>query len=142
MDCRIRREKTELDSTAYVEIGPGKYSGRHWQPGFLFVSEEAFGVAEGIVARHFAQYDHFGMNEIPRAIGSQIVRDWSLTATRLPTMARDEALDSLNIAQTFSKRLDDQVIPNRKELAAMLNELAAEVGAYYEREEWVCILGL
>jgi len=142
MDCRIRRQKSELDSTAYVEVGPGKYSGQHWQAGFLFVTEDAFGVAEGIVARHFAQYDHFGMNEIPRTIGSQIVRDWSVTAKHLPTMERDEALDALNIAQTFSKRLGDQVIPNRMEISAMLDELATEVGSYYEREEWVCILGL
>jgi len=29
MDYRIRRRKAERDSTGYVEIVPGKYSGKH-----------------------------------------------------------------------------------------------------------------
>jgi len=36
-----------------MEIGPGRYAGRHWQDGFLFVSEDAFGMAEGILAATF-----------------------------------------------------------------------------------------
>lgn len=37
MDYRIRKTKAELDSTGFMEIGPGRYSGEHWQEGFLFV---------------------------------------------------------------------------------------------------------
>ena len=53
MDYRIRRNPEELDSTGYVEIGPGEYSGHHWQKSFLFVWEDAFVHAEGIVRKHF-----------------------------------------------------------------------------------------
>src|SRR5438128_10862593 len=35
MDYRVRRRKSELESTGYMEIGPGKYSGELWRDGFL-----------------------------------------------------------------------------------------------------------
>jgi hypothetical protein len=40
MDYRIRHNKAELDSTGYMEIGPGRYTGSHWQDGFIFVWED------------------------------------------------------------------------------------------------------
>ena len=58
MDYRVRRTKAELDSSGYMEIGPGQYSGKHWQDGFLFVWEDAFGMAEGIIVKHYPDYDH------------------------------------------------------------------------------------
>ncbi len=56
----------------YVEIGPGVYSGKHWQDGFLFVEEKAFLLAAGIVAKHFPDYDHFSMNNLPNVIGRRV----------------------------------------------------------------------
>lgn len=61
MDYVIRQHPHEFDSTGYMELGPGRYAGKHWQDGFRFVWEDAFGMGEGIVARHLSEYDHFGM---------------------------------------------------------------------------------
>ena len=97
MDYRIRRDPAELDSTGYIEIGPGRYAGRHWQPGFLFVWEDAFGMAEGIVVRHLPEYDHFDMNDIPRAVGLTIVADWRSAAAQLPVLNEDAAHHILNL---------------------------------------------
>ena len=87
MDYRVRRAKSELESTGYIEIGPGKYSGEHWQDGFLFIWEDAFGMAEGILTKHFPKYDHFSMNYIPKDIGQKIVAEWRDVADRLPGMS-------------------------------------------------------
>ncbi|MFZ4396090.1 MAG: hypothetical protein ACOYOU_10745 [Kiritimatiellia bacterium] len=70
MDYQIRADSKELDPTGYMEIGPGRYNKKHWQPGFLFIWEDAFGMAEGIVTKHFPSYDHFGMNDISKKIAS------------------------------------------------------------------------
>lgn len=81
----------ELDSTGYMEIGPGRYNKKHWQPGFLFIWEDAFGMAEGIVTKHFPSYDHFGMNDISNKIGKEIITEWRTAASwecRNPTPAR------------------------------------------------------
>jgi hypothetical protein len=76
VDYRVRRETSELDSTGYVEIGPGKYDGTHSQDGFLFVWEDAFDMAEGIVAKHVPTYDHFSITDIPKEVGQKVIAEW------------------------------------------------------------------
>lgn len=125
-----------------MEIGPGKYSRKHWQDGFAFVWEDAFGMAEGIVARHFPEYDHFRMNDIPAEVARRIADDWRQTAARLTSMSNDEAHDALNIAATFSTRLDSEVGPNRQPIADMLAELSDVLDEFASQEDWICILGI
>ncbi len=142
MDYRVRRRKSELESTGYMEIGPGKYSGEHWQDGFLFIWEDAFGMAEGILTKHFPKYDHFSMNDIPKDIGQKIVAEWRDVADRLPGMSPEQAHTALNLSAPYRDRLDSEVEPHREEIARMLRELADACGGFYSREDWVCILGM
>jgi hypothetical protein len=142
MDYAIRHHASELDSTGYMEVGPGRYDGRHWQDGFLFVWEDAFGMAEGILAKHLPEYDHFGMNDVPKAIGLAVVAEWRRVAEALPGMSADEASDALNMVATYSSRLDDEVEEHRGEIATLLRELADACERFYERGDWVCILGM
>jgi hypothetical protein len=142
MDYCVRRLKAELDSTAFMEIGPGRYSGVHWQDGFLFVGEDAFGMAEGILARHLPDYDHFGMNDLPKDTGRKVTAEWRDVAGRLSGMSAEQAYTALNLGASYSARLDAEVIPHRAEIASMLRELADACDAFYEQEEWVCILGM
>jgi hypothetical protein len=51
MDYRIRRSPQELESTGFMEICPWRFSEKYWQEGCLFVWEDSFNVAEGIVVR-------------------------------------------------------------------------------------------
>jgi len=142
VDYLIRRDTGELDSTGYVEIGPGRYAGRHWQAGFLFVWEDAFGMAEGIVARHLPEYDHFGMNDVPRETGLRITAEWRRAAELLPGLSAAEVHAALNLGAVYRSRLDAEVEAHRAEIAAMLRELAAECEQFYAAGDWVCVLGI
>jgi hypothetical protein len=142
VDYRIRREKSEPDSTGYMEVGRGKYSGRHWQEGFLFIWEDAFGMAEGILAKHVPNYDHFSMTDVPRDVGLKVIAEWRDIAERLAGMSPQEVHAALNLAASYRDRLDSEVDAHRSEIAGMLRELAAACSSFYEREEWVCVLGM
>ena len=125
-----------------MEIGPGRYSGIHWQPGFLFVWEDAFGMAEGIVARHLPEYDHFDMNEIPRAAGLAVVAEWRAAAAELPALDEDAAHLRLNLDASYRTWVGDEIAAHRQEIASLLRELADECEGFYQKGEWVCVLGM
>ncbi len=125
-----------------MEIGPGKYNGKHWQDGFLFVWEDALGMAEGIVAKHFVGYDHFGMNDIPRDIGQKITAEWRDIAARLEMMSIEQANVALNLKQSYRERLDGEITSHKAEIINMLQVLAEECDAFYKHDDFVCILGM
>ena len=124
MDYEIRRNKAELDSTGYMEIGPGKYSGKHWQEGFIFVWEDAFGMAEGIVMKYFKEYDHFGMNDIPKEIGISISSEWLKAASNLNDASEEECQELLNLDAVYRNYMAAEVSENKQSIIEMLNELA------------------
>lgn len=142
MDYRVRREPSDLESTAFIEIGPGKYAGKHWQSGFLFVSEDAFGVVEAIVAEHVARYDHFAINDIPRDAGLRLIAAWRGIADRLPELSAPEAYAALHLASGYRVYHAGEVMAHQREIAGMLRELADACAGFYDREEWICILGI
>ncbi len=116
-----------MDSTGYMEIGPGRYAGTHWQDGFLFVWEDAFGMAEGILVKHLPSYDHFAMNDLPKDIGRKVTTEWREVAGRLNSMSAEQAHTALNLGASYRARthpLNAEVIPHRAEIARMLSELA------------------
>ena len=142
VDYRIRQKPEELDSTGYIEIGPGKYSGKHWQDGFLFVWGDAFGMAEGIITRHFPDYDHFAMNDIPKHSGRQITAEWRDAATRLHQMDPEQSHAALNLHASYPLDLDKEMGSHKSEIATMLRSLAQECDEFYREEDWICILGM
>ncbi len=142
MDYKIRRKKSELDSTGYMEIGPGKYSGKHWQDGFLFVWEDAFGMAEGIVIKHFKDYDHFGMNDIPKETGILISTEWLKVASLLETASLDAYQDLLNLDSVYRTYMATEVVENKEPIIKLFIELGNSFEQFYKNEEWVCILGM
>jgi hypothetical protein len=142
MDYEIRRNKNELDSTGYMEIGPGKYSGEHWQDGFLFIWEDAFGMAEGIIAKHLPDYDHFGMNDIPKEIGKEIISEWEECAGQLCSLSTEQAQIKLNLGASYRENLESEISAHCAEVAGMLKELSAECRNYYKNEGHICVLGM
>lgn len=120
MDYRIRRNKQDLDSTGYVEIGPGKYSGQHWQQGFLFVREDAFGLAEGIVTKHFPEYDHLSMNDMPKIVGRKIAAEWREVAPRIAGMTAAEVRSALNLPDWYAE-LEIELTSSQSEITNMLH---------------------
>ena len=142
MDYRIRRRKSELESTGYVEICPGKYCGKHWQDGCLFIWEDAFGMAEGIILKHFHAYDHFSMNDIPEEVGRVMIEEWKRVAAQLNEMSPEQAHSVLNLQVVYREFLKEEVHSHKSEIASMLHELAEACEEFYEQGKWICILGM
>ncbi len=124
-----------------MEIGPGRYQGNHWQPGFLFVREDAFAMAEGILATHVADYDHFGLNEIPREVGTRVIADWRSAASRLGELAVQDAGEALHFDAAFRAGLEGELEGQQDGIRHLLHELADACERFYETNDWVCVLG-
>lgn len=141
MDYQLRRSKGELASTNFLEIGPGRYVGAHWQEGFLFVWDEAFVVAEGILSKHFPDYDHYAMNDLPEEIGEKVIAEWRSVARQLDRLDVADARRALNLANA-DPELDHELATHRRDIARMLRELADECEKFYQKSEWICVLGI
>lgn len=141
-DFRLNRDKSLLEDTCFIEIGPGKYSGKHWQEGFVFVGEDAFGCAEGILQSHFSDYDHFGMNDIPKSTGLLIIAEWREASTKMERLESHEAAQLLRPHSAALPGLVADISAHRKEIQALLNDLADELERLYRTDEWVCVLGM
>jgi hypothetical protein len=141
MDYRIRRAKSDLGSTGYIEITAGKSTGTRARDGSLFVLEDAFTVVEGVVARHFPSYDRLAMNDIAKDTGHRIVSEWREIAEWLPVMKPDEARVALNVATWFGASFDDELTTHRAAVVELLRGLADGCDDFYSREEWICVLG-
>lgn len=142
MDYRIKHNKADLESTGYMEIGPGKYAGLHWQDGFAFIWEDAFGVAEGIIERHFPSYDHLGMNDVPNEAAAKMISEWRSAAQRLPSLTREGISTELNLSTPVLIGLIDEVDSHRHEVARFLQNLANECEEFLKRNDGLCILGM
>jgi hypothetical protein len=145
VDYLLRYHPEELDSTGYIEIGPGPYRGRHWQPGFVFVWEDAFTFAEGIIATHAREYDHFSMNDIPSPVACEIAMDWRRAADLLDRALLKQAGDALHLERAYhgaTGETREQLETRAPEIATMLRKLAEAVERYAERAECVAVLGI
>ena len=142
MDFRIRRAPEELEATGFMDIVPSKFSGKHWQVGSLFIWEDSFNVAEGIVAQHLPTFDHMAINEISRPVGAAIIAEWQSVGGRLPDLTADEAITELYLAGWFQEQFREEFDSSRAEMATLLRELSQECGQFYAQSEWITILGV
>lgn len=141
MDHRIRRAKSDLTSNGYIAITAGKHE-RASSDEALLVTEDAFGVVEGVIARHFDSYDRAAVNEIPRDVGSRIVAEWRDVAEWLPVLKADEARVALNVATWFGAGFDAELTNERANLIALLRGLADGCDDFYSRADWICVRAL
>jgi len=142
MDFRLHRDKSLLTDTCFIEIGPGKYSGEHWQEGFVFVDEDDFACAEGILKNYFPDYDHFGTNDISKSTGLLIITEWRRAATNIERLEPQEAARLLRPHDAARPGLIADISGHRKEIQALLNDLADELERLYRTDDWVCVLGM
>lgn len=142
MDYTVRRDPKVLDSTGYMEIGPGTYNGQHWQEGFLFVWEDAFAIAEGIVTNHFPQYDHLGNNDIHRNEGILIARDWRAAADALGHLEADGAIEALNLPKWLATGFDKEFALHHRDIQELLVQLADTFELSYTSSDYACIIGV
>lgn len=136
----MHRRKS-FTGTDYIEIAPGIFSGLHWQDGYLFVAEDDFLPAEGIVRKYFEDYDHYGMNNIPIADAKLIAGTWAAAAVILPSIEIDCIRDTLHLFNT-SDAVILEIAEHRIGISRMLKELAHECMCFINEKGTFCILGL
>jgi hypothetical protein len=142
VDYRIHRAKHDLESTGFIEIGAGRYTGVHWRDGSLFVWEDAFSVVEGVIAKNFPSYDHLAPNDIPKVAGERIASEWRAVADGLPNMSSGEAKVALGVADWLAARFDEELETHRADITALLRGLAKGCDDFYAKGEWICVLGV
>jgi hypothetical protein len=139
MDFRVHGTK-DFEGSCYMEVGPGRWSGGHWQPGFLFIDEDDFVVAEGIIGKHFPEFDHYGMNDIPEAVALSIVEDWR-DAARALASHKTAVSAVLHLGQGNEYR-EGRLEADRARIAAMISDLAEACDAFTKEASGFCVLGL
>lgn len=63
---KVYRNIADLKGTLYVEIGGGKYDGKHWSNGNIFIMDESLGVIAPIINKfipHFWCGGFYGMDQ-------------------------------------------------------------------------------
>lgn len=128
-----------------MEIRPGKYPKyfrQHYQDGSIFIDEEAFTMATGILMNHYFEYNHFGPNDIPKNIGMKITTEWRDVANQLYYMSDSQVRNALNLDSLERKWIDTVIASHKVEIIDMLRELADKCDEFYDQGDWVCILGI
>src|SRR5262245_28844859 len=80
---RLIEQKSELRGTCYIEFLPGKYAGRCWNDGSVFLDEEVFGLIEPKIIAQVPEFDHYAFIEIQGEVWNQIIRDLRDLSERL-----------------------------------------------------------
>jgi hypothetical protein len=111
---RLIRNKAQLSGTCYFELLPGRYQGKCWNDGAVFLTQEAFGLIDLIIMRHEPKFDHFSFVAIQRSAWERIIPEIELMAT-----------DSLSI-----------------EHAELARELSAWLREQISKHKCISILGL
>jgi hypothetical protein len=168
MDYRIYEKAADFRGTGYIKIvrvaRPEVRSGQAipesegaprelGQDGSLLIDQEAFFMADGIIAKHFEKYGHFGPNEIPREIGLKITAEWEKVAALMAQMTTEQIYAALNLGGAFAGIWPGQVeamIPNfvseiedhRGDIARFLLSLAKACNAFYRDGDWIYIEGV
>ena len=140
MDFAVHRDPKALQSTCYIEIGPGPHVGGHWKEGFWFVADDAFEFAAGVVSDHFPTYDPYSINELPSFVALGIAQDLRAAADAIRFGA--DASMSLHLTSSRAARLRSALHQNGAEIADMLGNIAAALESSAQGSDWVCVLGL
>ena len=132
----------ELTGTGYIEICPGMFRGKHWLEECHYFEEEAFGVAAGVLLKHFPDYNPFGPNDFPMEVGLAIAEEWEKTSEKIENLEISEVLKILNLAGPYGEFKKEEIQSHNKEIAIMLRELSVLFNNIYEKHSWLCVLGI
>ncbi len=141
---QIIRDKSKLQSTAYIELLPGRYRDECWNEGSLFFEEEVFGYMELIITRHVPSYDHFAFTEISSASWAMIIHDFDSLALALDRGTSLEAL-SAEIAFFFrdSKlQFAENLQANSLALSGLLRDISVWITIKAKEQGCVTVLGM
>lgn len=143
-DIRLIRDPKELSGTLYIEVLPGKYAGRCWNHGSLFVPEEVFGCLEQLIERRETRYDHWAFTEIARETWELLIPDFVALANALENASGiDDIRGQLRfIFRASESRFATNFRGNADRLAALIRELVAWINDQLSRHDMIAILGI
>lgn len=78
----------QLKGTDYIEVLPGKFANKHWNPQSVFFNDEHFIFIEQIIMRHSAHYDHYEMTDIDKATWDKILIDLETLHDKIANKSR------------------------------------------------------
>jgi hypothetical protein len=140
MDYEILTLEEKCSRTDMIEIGPGKYSGKHWQVGFIFLDESDFMYAEEVIHSFYADYDHYEMNTISTKTGVKIVEGWRELAKQVPTLPVEELVERFRFRQSSVEY--ERINRERENIEKYLLQLSTRVETILSQDEFFCILGV
>lgn len=138
----IYSDTSKLHGTDYVGVGSGRHTGKYVSKGYIFIEEDSFVVAEGIIKRHCSRYDHNEINNISRTKGSKVATDLRVAAESILACINDDILSLLEYKGDSSPKAVSEFIKQKVPISKMLVGLADYMDNSYENDEWICVLGV
>jgi hypothetical protein len=141
---RILKYKSNLEGTAYIELLPGKYTGKCWNKGSLFLDEATFGFFEKMIERNLPEYDHYAFTEISSARWQPIIVRLKSLAEELSSAEapKDIPTDVHFYFNDTEQRFKKDFKVNTQLLEQVATELACWLEVTLRQHESVTILGL
>ncbi len=134
----------ELEGTCYIEVLPGKYNGKCWNPQSVFFDEEHFGFIEPTIARHCPKQDHYSFTDINSSIWENILtdleslRDKVNDASQLSDIRENVGL----FFNTTEERFLESEAENMKLLRQMLSDFIQWARTKLESYDNMAVLGI
>lgn len=125
-----------------LEIGIGKFTGEYHLEGSLFIDEDDFAIADGIVRKHIPRFTIYDTINVPKKIGSRIAYDWKEAARLLPRATDERVLRLLNICDYAAPHIIKEFRHRPEAAVNMLGEMAKYVTDAYQRHRWIRIVGI
>jgi hypothetical protein len=138
------RDASELEGTACIELLPGKYQGKCWGEGSVFLTEEAFGFFEKTIEKLVPAFDHYAFVEIADSAWISILKEMTMACQHVMT-ARDinELLSHVQFYDPESKKeFGEHFAENKERLIRLFTEVAAWIASQLKTNKSVSVLGL
>jgi hypothetical protein len=141
---QVIKDKSRLEGTAFIELLPGRYNGKCWNDGSLFLDEETFGFFEDVVLKEAPDYDHYAFTEISRLKWLRIAARLRAFASELRVVAKWQDLphDMHFIFLGTEARFAENLEENSRALAGVATEIAAWAERVLKEQDAITVLGL
>ncbi len=133
-----------LNGTCYIEVLPGRYRQKAWNPESVYFGEEHFGFIEPAIERHFPGFNHYAFNDISVAVWEEILLGLSQLRERITcTSVLSEIEDDVGfIFETTKSNFLASEQANLRQLNEMLDEFIRWARATLKNHDSISILGM
>ena len=134
-----------LQGTCYVEIKPGKYTGKHWNKESIFFTDETFTYFSNAIEKHYKKYSLWGMSEISRVTWKLIVEELeNIKLFLMDNPKADELKDHIGFfyLDTTEKNFKENLNQNVNDLVKVISDFQTWITEKSKNNEYISILGI